>query len=114
MSWGTILVILTSPRTPNRTPWGPDLDDGKRWYSGGRFSVRAIAIKGGGSGRREAKNQAPLLTLGVGLEYLRFFQGIIGYDFLLPLFSPEMSLKYSACHTFRASEGSDGVLQNPP
>ena len=44
-----------------------DLDDGKRWYSGGRFSVRAIAIKGGGSGRREAKDQPRLVTLGVGL-----------------------------------------------
>ena len=89
------------------------MDDGKRWYSGGRFSVRAIAIKGGGSGRREAKNGARLLTLGVGLEYFRSFQFKIGFGFLLPLFSPEMSLKLSACHTFRAFKGSDGVLQNP-
>ena len=25
-SWGTIFVILGSPGTPNRTPWGPDED----------------------------------------------------------------------------------------
>ena len=59
-----------------QAPWAPDLDDGKRWYSGGRFSVRAIAIKGGGSGRREAKYLPPSVTLGVGLEYLRFFQDL--------------------------------------
>ena len=26
VSWGTILLIRRPPRTPNRTPWGPDLD----------------------------------------------------------------------------------------
>ena len=31
---------------------------------------------------------------------------IVGFDLLLLLFVPEMSLKHSACHTFRASEGS--------
>ena len=90
------------------------LDDGKRWYSGGRFSVRAIAIKGGGSGRREAKNLLRLLTLGVGPGGDRFFPCKIGFDFFLPLFSPEMSPKHSACYTFRAFGGSDGVPQNPP
>ena len=52
------------------------VDDGKRWYSGGRFSVRAIAIKGGGSGRREAENLPPSVTLGVNLDFSTFFQGL--------------------------------------